>query len=65
MFKISWKLVIGLVIGLIFLILGASGFREGFKAGLPGRRCGVDLSMCPSGLQCMNGFCENPGENQS
>jgi hypothetical protein len=60
MFKLSWKIAIILVIGLGFVLLGISGFREGFKAGMPGIRCGVDLPTCSLGLQCMNGFCENP-----
>jgi hypothetical protein len=60
MFKLSWKIAIILVIGFGFILLGISGFREGFKAGMPGIRCGVDLPTCSLGLQCMNGFCENP-----
>ena len=60
MFKMSWKVAIILVIGLGLLLVGMSGFREGFKAGMPGFRCGVDLPTCPTGLQCMNGFCESP-----
>jgi hypothetical protein len=60
MFKISWKIAILLVIGLGFILLGISGFREGFQAGMPGIRCGVDLPTCSLGLQCMNGFCNKP-----
>jgi hypothetical protein len=60
MIKLSWKIAIILVIGFGFILLGISGFREGFKAGMPGIRCGVDLPTCSLGLQCMNGFCENP-----
>jgi len=40
------------------MLLGISGFREGFKSGMPGIRCGVDLPTCSLGLQCLNGFCE-------
>jgi len=58
--NISWKLAILLVIGIGVVLLGVSGFQEGFQTGLPGRRCGLDLPTCPPGLQCMNGFCETP-----
>jgi hypothetical protein len=50
---------------IIFLIIGfllffpTSGF-EGFQAGMPGVRCGIDLPACSFGLQCMNGFCGSP-----
>jgi len=60
MFKLSWKIAALLVIGLGLVLLGLSKFREGFKAGMPGIRCGVDLPTCNPGLQCMNGFCETP-----
>lgn len=60
MFKVSWKVAIVLVLGLGLLLVGLSGFREGFKAGMPGIRCGVDLPTCSFGFQCMNGFCEKP-----
>jgi hypothetical protein len=60
MFKLSWKIAILLLIGICLVLLGISGFREGFKAGMPGIRCGVDLPTCSLGLRCMNGFCENP-----
>ena len=35
--------------------------KEGFKAGMPGVRCGVDLPTCATGTQCVNGFCQNTG----
>lgn len=55
--KVSWKLVgIVVLVGLIFLL---SSRFEGFQAGLPGIRCGVDLHSCSSGTQCLNGFCGN------
>jgi len=60
MFKLSWKTAIILIIGIGLVLLGFSGFKEGFKAGMPGIRCGVDLPTCNPGLQCMNGFCESP-----
>ena len=56
----TWKITLLVVIGIGLVLLGMSGFREGFKAGMPGIRCGVDLPTCNPGLQCMNGFCENP-----
>lgn len=58
MFKIPHYALILLVIGIGLTLLGVSGFREGFRAGMPGIRCGVDLPTCSVGLQCMNGFCE-------
>ena len=51
---------------LIVLFLGFALFvypnimNEGFTAGMPGVRCGVDLPTCKVGLQCMNGFCNYP-----
>ena len=43
-------------------MLGLSNMyvAEGFRAGEPGIRCGVDLPPCAPGSQCMNGFCGNP-----
>lgn len=41
------------------LIVGPS-LNEGFQAGMPGVRCGVDLPTCQYGLQCVNGFCGSP-----
>jgi hypothetical protein len=41
-----------------FLIVAPS--YEGFQAGMPGVRCGVDLPTCQYGLQCINGFCGAP-----
>jgi hypothetical protein len=60
MFKVSHYALIILVIGIGLVLLGFSGYREGFKAGMPGIRCGVDLPTCSLGFQCMNGFCEKP-----
>ena len=55
--KVSWKLVVILVlVALLFFYLSR---YEGFQAGLPGIRCGVDLNTCGSGTQCQNGFCGN------
>lgn len=47
-------------IGLGFALLYASNDMEGFRAGTPGVRCGVDLPICNFGLQCVNGFCGSP-----
>lgn len=58
MVKISWKVFIILVILFGFILLGLHGIKEGFQAGQPGIRCGVDLPTCNPGKQCMNGFCE-------
>ena len=60
MFKLTWKVALILAIGIGLVLVGMSGFREGFKAGMPGIRCGVDLPTCSVGLQCLNGFCEKP-----
>jgi hypothetical protein len=32
---------------------------EGFQAGMPGIRCGVDLPGCSNTKQCLNGFCSS------
>ena len=50
--------------GICILMFGLSGFREGFKAGMPGIRCGVDLPVCSSALKCLNGFCEGTQQPQ-
>ncbi len=47
------------------LILVATGIflyfvfstTEGFRALMPGDRCGVDLKGCPNERKCMNGIC--------
>jgi hypothetical protein len=49
-----------LIVGVAAILLANAGFgKEGFKAGMPGIRCGVDLPTCAVGTQCVNGFCEN------
>jgi hypothetical protein len=49
-----------LIVGVAAILLAHAGFgKEGFKAGMPGIRCGVDLPTCATGTQCVNGFCEN------
>jgi hypothetical protein len=49
-----------LLVGVAAILLAHAGLaREGFKAGMPGVRCGVDLPTCSVGTQCVNGFCEN------
>jgi hypothetical protein len=58
---LSWIYLVLLIVGLgtvLFVYTEAS--REGFKSGMPGVRCGVDLPTCNVGLQCINGFCEKP-----
>jgi hypothetical protein len=47
---LSILLIIGIVISRIA--------KEGFQAGLPGIRCGVDLPLCSNPSKCVNGFCE-------
>jgi hypothetical protein len=32
---------------------------EGFQAGMPEIRCGVDLPGCSNTKQCLNGFCSS------
>jgi len=56
--KLNWKLILLMVVILVFV--GFIGMKEGFQAGIPGVRCGVDLPSCSSDSQCMNGFCGNP-----
>jgi hypothetical protein len=60
MFKIPEYVAILLVIGIGLVLISMTIFKEGFKAGMPGIRCGVDLPTCSFGFQCMNGFCESP-----
>lgn len=58
----EFSLVIACIvfIGIGFVLLYASNASEGFQAGMPGVRCGVDLPTCNVGLQCINGFCASP-----
>lgn len=61
MFEISKMTFFLLVIGTVALLLAqANFFKEGFKAGEAGIRCGVDLPSCSTGKICMNGFCQPP-----
>ena len=56
----SWALFL-LLAGTCAILLGHAAFmREGFRAGEPGVRCGVDLPGCSAGKWCINGFCEKP-----
>ena len=58
MFLPDWALFL-LVVGAAAILLShAFLMREGFKAGMPGVRCGVDMATCSVGTQCVNGFCE-------
>jgi len=52
-------LLIVLFVGFV-LIVYPDIIKEGFKSGMPGVRCGVDLPTCSVGLQCLNGFCNYP-----
>jgi hypothetical protein len=59
MFELTRTTLFLLVVGTFALLLAqASFFREGFTAGQPGVRCGVDLPGCPGGKSCLNGFCQ-------
>ena len=48
-----------LVVGLAAIMLAHAGFSEGFQAGMPGIRCGVDLPGCSNTKECLNGFCSS------
>ena len=58
----SFSLIVGSIvfIAIGFILLFSSNDMEGFQAGTPGVRCGVDLPTCNFGLQCVNGFCGSP-----
>jgi hypothetical protein len=59
--KNSWLMFYIIAIGVAAILLGLSGFQfEGFQAGMPGKRCGVDMPSCREGTTCMNGFCQSP-----
>jgi hypothetical protein len=59
MFLPDWALFL-LVVGAAAILLShAVLMKEGFKAGMAGVRCGVDLPTCSVGTQCVNGFCQN------
>jgi hypothetical protein len=56
----TWALTL-LLVGTCAILLGRAAFlREGFTAGQPGIRCGVDMPGCAGGTVCMNGFCQRP-----
>jgi hypothetical protein len=57
--KLKSKLL--LFFGFILLIIGIALCynSEGFQAGMPGIRCGVDLPGCSNTKQCLNGFCSS------
>lgn len=50
-------LLIVLFFGYFLIVAPLIHSSEGFKAGMPGVSCGVDLPACQMGLQCINGFC--------
>jgi len=54
--EIAFMLII-LFIGFFLIVAPWINSSEGFKAGMPGVRCGVDLPICQPGLECYNGFC--------
>lgn len=66
MFGISTTFMYIFIIGLGAIMAGLTGIferiavHEGFRAGQPGTRCGVDLPICSFGTQCINGFCSKP-----
>ena len=56
----TWALTL-FIVGLCAIVIGHAAFlKEGFSAGEPGIRCGVDLPSCAPGTACMNGFCQRP-----
>lgn len=56
----TWALTL-FIVGLCAIVIGHAAFlKEGFSAGEPGIRCGVDLPTCAPGTVCMNGFCQRP-----
>ena len=59
----SWILLVVCIVGLqLLLFIFTKMSREGFQAGMPGVRCGVDLPTCRFGLQCINGFCKKTSQ---
>jgi hypothetical protein len=50
-------LLLVIFFGFILIVGPSCSSYEGFQAGMPGVRCGVDLPTCQNGLQCINGFC--------
>ena len=57
--KVTSKLVLffGFVLLITAIVLCYNS--EGFQAGMPGIRCGVDLPGCSNTKQCLNGFCSS------
>jgi len=56
--SLTTSLIIFVLFGLF--LLWEFKLKEGFEAGVPAVRCGVDLPTCAVGKQCMNGFCGYP-----
>ena len=55
-------LVFLIMLGLLVYTVYLYFVSEGFQAGMPGVRCGVDLPRCRRGNECMNGFCSPPDQ---
>jgi hypothetical protein len=55
--KSNLLLIIGFALLLTVMVLCYNS--EGFQAGMPGIRCGVDLPGCSNTKQCLNGFCSS------
>jgi hypothetical protein len=60
--EIAFALIV-LFFGYFLIIAPWINSSEGFQAGMPGVRCGVDLPTCQHGLQCINGFCDTPRQS--
>jgi len=55
--KSNLLLIIGFALLITVMVLCYNS--EGFQAGMPGIRCGVDLPGCSNTKQCLNGFCSS------
>jgi hypothetical protein len=51
-----------IMVSLVAYVIYLYFVSEGFQAGMPGIRCGVDLPRCGRGTECMNGFCSSPDQ---
>ena len=57
--KIKSPLIAGVILLIIVIVIAFFYNSEGFQAGMPGIRCGVDLPGCSNTKQCLNGFCSS------